>query len=63
LFDLIKTKKLTKTRDGASPRLSDPTPYMANAERARLREFHPLELIPARAAPYHGGQPDHSIWQ
>jgi hypothetical protein len=29
---------------------------MANQERARLRlrEFHPLELIPARAVPRHG---------
>jgi hypothetical protein len=26
---------------------------MANPGRARLREFHPLELILARAAPHH----------
>jgi hypothetical protein len=36
---------------------------MANHERARLREFHPLELILARAAPYHGDQPGHKVGQ
>jgi hypothetical protein len=36
---------------------------MANPERARLREVHPLEFALARAAPHHGGQTDHSFWQ
>jgi hypothetical protein len=36
---------------------------MANPAGAPLREFHPLELILARVAPHHGGQPDHLVWQ
>jgi hypothetical protein len=30
---------------------------MADPERARLREFHPLELTPARTAPCQGANP------
>jgi hypothetical protein len=55
LFNL--NKKLTKETE-LLLWLSDPSSYMANPERARLREFHPLELTPARAAPCHGGQPE-----
>jgi hypothetical protein len=30
---------------------------------SRLREFHPLELTLPKAAPHHGGQPDHPVGQ
>jgi hypothetical protein len=59
LFNLIK--KLKKETELSS--ISVPSPYMANPERARLREFHPLELILARAAPHHGGQPESPAWR
>ena len=37
--------------------------YTHTRAYSRLREFHPLELTFAKAAPHHGGQPDHSSWQ
>jgi hypothetical protein len=59
LFNFIKNiTKETELFD-ARVRLSDPPPYTRNFERARRREFHPLELILAKAAPQNGGQPGH----
>jgi hypothetical protein len=64
LFNLIKklTKEMELFLDLRSllswiPHLS----YTRNFERARLREFHPLELNAAKAAPHHGVQPGHLV--
>jgi hypothetical protein len=59
LFNLIK--KLTKETELflSDIRLSDPHTHIF--AYSRLREFYPLELIVAKAAPHHGGQPGHSF--
>jgi hypothetical protein len=60
---------LTELLRNGTFRLSTSTPALplsnTHTRRAysRLREFHPLELTLARAAPYHGGQPDHLFGQ
>jgi hypothetical protein len=56
-----------KSKNATFPRSHDLwplIPHARNFERARLREFHPLELVLAKAAPHQGDQPGHHwSWQ